>query len=276
MSKSLGFRMKPVNFIIDRNSYFTLLRRSMRPGLFLEYIAEIQSCYPDKFGTPRQPGLVSESTAIIRFFGHVQPEEALQGLEGFSHLWVLFHFHKNNSARYHAKVHPPRMGGQQTGVFSTRSPHRPNPIGLSLVEILKIEGSEIHIRGIDLIQGTPVFDVKPYLPEIESKPLAQAGWTTMVNIPEVEIAWEPEQLQLLQKWSADIQKPHLRTLIEDTLRLDPRPQVYKGYEGQESPYRNVHAVRFFNGDVHFEFMTPDKIRIHKVIPDTTIGAYNGK
>ncbi len=243
----------------------------MRPGLFLEYIAEIQSCYPDKFGTPRQPGLVAESTAIIRFFNHVQPEDALQGLEGFSHLWVLFHFHKNNSARYHAKVHPPRMGGQPTGVFSTRSPHRPNPIGLSLVEILKIEGSDIHIKGIDLIQGTPVFDVKPYLPEIESRSQATAGWTSMVQMPDIEIAWEQDQLQQLESWSTKIQKPQLRNLIEDTLRLDPRPQIYKGYEGQGSPYRNVHAVRFYNGDVHFEFLTPEKIRIHKVLVEAAHG-----
>jgi len=236
----------------------------MRPGLFLEYIGVIRSCYPDKFGTPRQSGLVRESTAILHLESHVQPLDALTGLEDFSHLWVLFHFHKNQSARYHAKVHPPRLNGKTTGVFSTRSPHRPNPIGLSLVEILKIEGPQIHIRGIDLIDGTPVFDIKPYLPQIESRPKARSGWTSDLQNLHIEIEWDSAQLEQISNWAKQIQKPNLKNLIEDTLRLDPRPAVYKGYEGQDSPYRNIHAVRFYNGDVHFEFQTPEKIRIHQI------------
>ena len=101
-------------------------------------IGFLKSCYPDKFGTPRQPGLVSGARAELKLRSDLQPELALQGLEGFSHIWLIFIFHKNQSARYHAKVHPPRLKGEPIGLFATRTPHRPNPIGLSLVELVEI------------------------------------------------------------------------------------------------------------------------------------------
>ncbi|GIL16641.1 MAG: tRNA (N6-threonylcarbamoyladenosine(37)-N6)-methyltransferase TrmO [Oligoflexia bacterium] len=231
----------------------------------IEPIAIVRSCYPDKFGTPRQPGLVKHSWARIEFKPEMQPEESLQGLEGFTHLWIIFEFHKNKSDRFHAKVHPPRLGGQTMGVFATRSPHRPNPIGLSLVEIVRVEKDGVVVSGIDLIEGTPVLDIKPYLPEIEAVPLAKNGWTDQVPKKEIQISWTEDQLQEIQAWSKKIGQPNLRDLIEETLQQDPRPTVYKGYEGGESPYRSNHAVRFFDGDVHFEFTSPTEIRILKVI-----------
>lgn len=231
----------------------------------LKKIGTVQSCYPDKFGTPRQPGLVPSSSARIQIDREWQPEAALDGLSDFSHLWVIFEFHQNTNKTYHAKVHPPRLGGKQMGVFATRSPHRPNSLGLSLVKIEKVEGDSIWISGIDLVDGTPVFDIKPYLPEVESIPQASSGWTSQTMDKEISIEWSEEQLILVSGWSEKIQKPRLRALIEETLGLDPRPLIYRGYEGQSSPYRETHAVRIYNGDIHFLFRNPHIIEIKKIV-----------
>jgi tRNA-Thr(GGU) m(6)t(6)A37 methyltransferase TsaA len=227
----------------------------------METIGQIESCYRDKFGTPRQPGLAPSSWARLRLAKEWQPELALQGLEGFSHVWIIFLFHQNTNLRYHAKVHPPRMGGKQIGVFATRSPHRPNPIGLSLVKLEKIEGDSIYLSGVDLVDGTPVIDIKPYIPEVESIPTAKAGWVQEAPKNQIRIDWTDEQILLVQKWSERIQKPQLKQLIEETLCLDPRPVVYRGYEGSDSPYRQNHAVRLFDGDIHFAFKNPQLIEI---------------
>ncbi len=232
----------------------------------MKVIGTIESCYRDKFGTPRQPGLAPSSWAVLQIKKEWQPEFALQGLEGFSHLWIVFLFHQNTNLRYHAKVHPPRLAGEQIGVFATRSPHRPNPIGLSLVKIEKIEGSRIFLSGIDLVNGTPVIDIKPYLPEVESIPGATSGWPAKSEkTSEITIQWKGSELKVIQRWSKKIQQPQLQSLIEETLSLDPRPLVYKGYEGGASPYRETHAIRLFDGDIHFRFLNPKTIEILKVI-----------
>jgi tRNA-Thr(GGU) m(6)t(6)A37 methyltransferase TsaA len=234
----------------------------------MKVIGTIQSCYRDKFGTPRQPGLSPSSWACLTLEKEWQPELALQGLDGFSHLWIIFLFHQNTNLRYHAKVHPPRMGGEPIGVFATRSPHRPNPIGLSLVKIEKIEGSQIFLSGVDLVDGTPVLDIKPYLPEVESIPEAKGGWSQAVSTKtEMTVEWTEEILKTVQEWSDKIRQPLLKGLIEETLILDPRPLVYKGYEGERSPYRENHAIRLFDGDIHFSFKDPQTIQILKVLTD---------
>lgn len=230
----------------------------------MNIIATIESCYPDKFGTPRQPGLAPSSWARLRVHREWQPEFALEGLEGFSHLWVIFLFHQNTNRRYHAKVHPPRLGGQQIGVFATRSPHRPNPIGLSLVKIERIEGDSIVLSGVDLVNGTPVIDIKPYLPEIEAIPGASSGWSQTAPNLALKVIWNAELELKLEQWSDRIQQPQLKKLIEETLSLDPRPVVYRGYEGQGSPYRDNHAVRLFDGDVHFAFLDPHTIEVRDI------------
>ena len=231
-------------------------------------IGHIESCYPDKFGVPRQPGLAPSSTAKLKISREYQPEQALDGLERFSHVWLIFIFHKNSNARYHAKVHPPRLNGESIGLFATRSPHRPNPIGLSLVELDKVEGDTVYFRGIDLVDGTPILDLKPYIPEIEAKPGAIDGWTSDVikeSERAIEVIFSPEQLDFLSSWALRINQPTLKGLIEETLKLDPRPLVYRGFEGnREPPYRSQHAVRFFDGDVHFEFVNSHQIKILQI------------
>ena len=228
-------------------------------------IGIVESCYPDKFGTPRQPGLVLEALAKIKIFPTYQPESSLQGLEKFSHLWVIFYFHQNKDARFHAKVHPPRLEGGTMGVFATRSPHRPNSLGLSLMEIVKVEPDGVVVRGTDIISGTPVLDIKPYLPEVEAVPTAHSGWTQNVEKKILLISWETEALTQLESWSKKSARQELKNLIANTSRLDPRPTDYKGFEEGNSPYRNSHAVRFYEGDVHFTFVSAQQVKITKII-----------
>lgn len=232
----------------------------------MEPIGFIESCFKDKFGTPRQPGLVKKAWARLKIRADLQPEEALQGLEGFSHVWLVWVFHQNKVSRYHAKVHPPRMGGKSIGLFATRTPHRPNPIGLSLVELIKVEKDGIIVSGADLVDGTPILDIKPYLPEVESIPDAKTGWTSEVSKNDIQVEFTDSAQKLLEQWQGRNPDKPLREIIEQTLKLDPRPVVYRGYEsGDESPYRNKHAVRLFDGDVHFQFESANLVRVFDIL-----------
>ncbi|XP_066223685.1 tRNA (adenine(37)-N6)-methyltransferase isoform X1 [Saccopteryx leptura] len=139
-------------------------------NLLTEPIGYLESCFSAKNGTPRQPSICSHSRACLRIRKSIfnNPEHSLMGLEQFSHVWILFVFHKNGHLSYKAKVQPPRLNGAKTGVFSTRSPHRPNAIGLTLAKLEKVEGGAIYLSGIDMIHGTPVLDIKPYIADYDS------------------------------------------------------------------------------------------------------------
>lgn len=132
-------------------------------------IGWIHSDFPEKRAVPRQPNICSKLTGYIEISKDVfnNPEHSLEKLEDFSHLWIIYHFYKNDS-HAKAKVAPPRLGGERCGIFSTRSPHRPCPIGLSLVEIDRIDGRSIYFRGTDMVDMTPVLDIKPYIPRYDS------------------------------------------------------------------------------------------------------------
>lgn len=233
-------------------------------------IGFVHSCFRDRFGTPRQPSLVNASDGYIQIRPEFQPEFSLEGLSEYSHLWVIFHFHQNTNKKFSAKVHPPRLNGESVGVFASRSPHRPNPIGLSLVKIDRIDGDKIFIRGHDLVDGTPVLDIKPYIKEIEAIPDARSSWVSDQNSkPLPQIIWSKTATENLAEFekSNPNENPNqtsLKDLIDETIALDPRPNVYKGFEGQESSYRDVHAVRLRNVDVHFKFHSPLHVEIIEV------------
>lgn len=133
-------------------------------------IGYISSCFAVKTGTPRQPTICSSSRASLKIEPSVfnNPEHSLVGLEQYSHIWIIFIFHKNGQMSYKAKVKPPRLNGQRVGVYSTRSPHRPNALGLTLAKLEKITGDTLHLSGVDIIAGTPVLDIKPYIPDYDS------------------------------------------------------------------------------------------------------------
>ncbi len=228
-------------------------------------IGFLKSCYPDKFGVPRQSGLVAKAYSELQIKSEYQPEISLQGLEGYSHLWLQFIFHLNSSQKFHAKVHPPRLGGESMGLFATRSPHRPNPIGLSLVEIVKIENNKLYLAGADLVDGTPILDIKPYLPHLESKSEARGGWALNVSENSIQVEFSNHSLQILQKWVENTGRTELLEVITDILKQDPRPVIYRGYESETSPYRNKHAFRLYEGDIHFEFVSQNHVIVIDIL-----------
>lgn len=231
----------------------------------LKPIGFLKSCYPDKFGVPRQSGLVKKAYSELQIISEFQPEISLQGLEGYSHLWLQFIFHLNTSTRFHAKVHPPRLEGESVGVFSTRSPHRPNPLGLSLVELVEIKQDTLILAGADLVDGTPILDVKPYLPHIESLAEAKGGWAIDVHRDDIQVEFSSTAMEILQNWMKKSGKTELQEVIIDVLRQDPRPVIYKGFESQESPYRNKHAFRLYDGDIHFEFVSKNQVIVFDIL-----------
>jgi tRNA-Thr(GGU) m(6)t(6)A37 methyltransferase TsaA len=217
----------------------------------IKVIGRVESCYKDRFAVPRQSLLVEKASAFIRFEPWVQPELALERLEEFSHIWIIFGFHLNKSGRYHAKVHPPRLGGQSIGVFATRSPHRPNPLGLSLVQIKNVTDTGIEILGGDFADNTPVFDIKPYLVETEVQANANSGWSKTVSIKKYEVKFKSAEVEnCLGQWSRKLNNPGLREIIFETLAHDPRPLVYRD---QSKNYKDNHAFRLYDGDIHFTF-----------------------
>jgi tRNA (adenine37-N6)-methyltransferase len=194
----------------------------------LNTIAIIHSPYQEKFAVPRQPGLVPSAHALLEILPPYDDINAFSGLEGFSHLWLMFVFHKNvQPAKWQPKVRPPRLGGnKRVGVFATRSPNRPNPIGLSLVVfhgLLQKEGKLfLQLSNIDLVNGTPIVDIKPYIPYADAKPNASSGFAS--EAPEIlmEIIFSHQVLPLVDK------NTQLKTLISEVLQQDPRPAYKKG------------------------------------------------
>ena len=207
----------------------------------MKIIARIRNPYESKFGVPRQSGLVEQVVSTIVFEPEYRVAEALRGIEAFSHLWLIWAFDRAEREEWSPTVRPPRLGGnQRVGVFATRSPYRPNAIGLSCVKLLGVEkgnkGTVLKVAGADLMDGTPIYDIKPYLPYADCKPDATGGFTdrtekrtVQVEIPE-EIAkgMNTEELEALKA----------------VLREDPRPAY------QDDPER-IYAFEF--GGRHVEF-----------------------
>ena len=199
-------------------------------------IAFVQSPFREKFATPRQPGLAPSIEARVVFLPEYSAAEAIRGLEGFSHIWLLFLFHQNHEKSWTPTVRPPRLGGnKRVGVFASRSPFRPNPLGLSAVELLSIDsnGGEtvLSIRGADLIHGTPVLDIKPYIPYGDSIPDARDGFIDGTSIPRLEVIFTEQARRQLAQYLP--QAPALEQMIRETLCLDPRPAYRQGGEDRQ-------------------------------------------
>jgi tRNA (adenine37-N6)-methyltransferase len=191
-----------------------------------EPIGKISSCYSEKFGVPRQPGLVRAATAHLTLHPPYDREEMARGLEGYSHIWVIFIFHEALADGWRPMVRPPRLGGQKrVGLFASRSPHRPNPVGMSVVRLEKVvieNGSfALELSGIDLLDGTPVLDVKPYVPYSDSVPGAEGGFTDE-DMAEQKVVVSPDVLSFCQDYQRQTGND-LKSLIQQTLQKDPRP-----------------------------------------------------
>ncbi|MDC9623107.1 tRNA (N6-threonylcarbamoyladenosine(37)-N6)-methyltransferase TrmO [Xenorhabdus sp. XENO-7] len=208
-------------------------------------IGTIHSPYKEKFAIPRQPGLVEDGTGQLELLAPYNQIDAVRGLEQFSHLWIIFVFHQTMNGGWNPLVRPPRLGGNaKMGVFATRSTFRPNPIGMSLVELKGIQCQNnrviLELGSLDLVDGTPVIDIKPYLPFAESRPEARAGFAQEAPDTGMEVSFLPvAEHQLL---SYQVNYPHLRRFISQILAQDPRP-AYRRKE-QENRIYAVHILDF--------------------------------
>ena len=187
----------------------------MEQDLLLKPVAYYRGPFGSKFGIPRQSGLVDMEGRIV-FTEEYRVREALRGLEGFSHLWLLWGFSANKPARgdWQPTVRPPRLGGNTAlGVWATRSPYRPNPIGLSCVELLAVDNLELVVKGADLMDGTPIYDIKPYIAYADSFPDARCGFAAEAPEKKLQVVI-PEGTGLSDKQ---------QKLLAEVLALDPRP-----------------------------------------------------
>jgi tRNA-Thr(GGU) m(6)t(6)A37 methyltransferase TsaA len=220
----------------------------------LAAVGRITSDYPDKFGIPRQPGLVPAGRAVLHLLPPYDDPLAVRGLEQVSHLWLTFVFHRSPE-HWTALVRPPRLGGNaKVGVFATRSTHRPNRLGLSLVALERIEtdkGVRLHLRGHDLVDGTPVLDIKPYLPWAESLPDAKSGFAPDAP-PRREVRFTPRASAILDERD---DAGSLRELICQVLAQDPRPAYRRGGESR------IYGVPLRDVDVRFRACDDDVIGI---------------
>ena len=193
----------------------------MEEGTGLKVIARMESQFPTKFGIPRQSGLVEELRSTVTFEPEYRCPDALRGIEGFSHLWLIWGFSENRRETWSPTVRPPRLGGnERLGVFATRSPFRPNGLGLSCVKLERVElstpkGPVLHVSGADLMDGTPIYDIKPYVPYADCRPEASEGFAPapaetlkVVISPEMAGRIPPERVQALRGVLAWDPRPH--------------------------------------------------------------------
>lgn len=211
-------------------------------SISIQPIAKMHSDFPTKFGIPRQSNLVEELESTIVFEPAFRNTDALRGIEGFSHLWIIWQFSESVRHEWSPTVRPPRLGGNtRMGVFATRSPFRPNNLGLSCVRLLEVvptdtEGTVLRVAGADLMNGTPIFDIKPYIPYSDSFPEAKGGFTDTAGDFLLEVDFPEELLKMLPECK------HQAAI--GVLSHDPRPSY------QRKPDR-VYGLTFAGYDIRF-------------------------
>ena len=220
----------------------------------MQVIAHIRSDFPTKFGIPRQSGLVEALRAMVVFEPEYRNPDALRGIGDFSHLWLIWEFSESVGHPWSPTVRPPRLGGNtRLGVFATRSPFRPNPIGLSCVRLLGTEqtreGTVLVVSGADLMDGTPIFDIKPYLPYADAHPEASGGFTEKAGAYLLNVEVAPELLERLPET--------LRPALLGVLEHDPRPSY------QQDTAR-VYGMRFDRFDVRFT-VDGDRLTVREIL-----------
>ncbi len=228
----------------------------------IEPIARVVSPYREKFGIPRQAGLVEEARGWLVMRPDLARREAFDGLEGFSHIWVIFGFHASEGG-YRLRVRPPRLGGnREVGVFASRSPFRPNNLGLSVLGFEGLEGPDGDLRllvsGLDLLNDTPVYDIKPYLPYSDCVPGARSGYAASRPDAMLEVRFAPAAEKRLTSLGG--QGEHLRALIVQTLALDPRPAYRQGKED-----RRTYGMRLAELDVRWR-VAGGQVVVEEIVP----------
>ncbi|WP_288519196.1 tRNA (N6-threonylcarbamoyladenosine(37)-N6)-methyltransferase TrmO [uncultured Pseudomonas sp.] len=220
----------------------------------------VRSCFKEKFAIPRQPQLAPAARGVLELLPPFDQGDAVEGLEQVSHVWLLFLFHQALEDKPRLKVRPPRLGGNKSmGVFATRATHRPNGIGQSVVRLEGVEPGRLLLSGIDLLDGTPVLDIKPYVPYADS--VAEASNLMASDAPEpIWVQWSESALPQAHTHALRLGEP-LVELIEQCLAQDPRPAY------QVPPPERVYGVKFWDVQVRWHYPQPDVIRVLEVTPE---------
>jgi tRNA (adenine37-N6)-methyltransferase len=221
--------------------------------LILKPIAILRTPFAEKFGIPRQSGLVPEAEGRVAFLPEFAAPEFTRGLEAFSHVWLIIGFHKNPPWTGSAVVRPPRLGGnERVGVFASRSPNRPNGLGLSLVRLLGIEAGVLRVAGVDAVDGTPIYDVKPYLPWSEAVPTATSDWApsppSSTDAATVLIAGE-----LAEKLGAETTQ-----LVRKLLRLEMHPAYH-------DPEQREYGMTVAGWNIRWR-VADNRIEVFEIVP----------
>jgi tRNA-Thr(GGU) m(6)t(6)A37 methyltransferase TsaA len=219
-------------------------------------IGKIHTPYKEKFAIPRQPGLAKSAEGEIIFFDEFNDPNYLRGIEQFSHLWLLFYFHQTADKGHSPLVRPPRLGGnQKLGVFATRSTFRPNGIGMSVVEFVAVSYQKkqlcLTVRGIDLLDGTPILDIKPYVPYADNIPQASGGMAQ--HSPELMAVIFTEQANTHLK-GLEPRYPALSSLIQEVLSQDPRPAYH-----QNSDLDKIYGMTLYDLNIQWQVINQQNV-----------------
>ena len=228
----------------------------------LSPIGIVNSPYKEKFAIPRQPGLVNAAKGTVELLGEANNIDTVRALKQFSHIWLLFVFHGTQDQGWKSLVRPPRLGGnKKIGVLATRSTFRPNPIGMSVVKLDEIEVFEqnviLHISGMDLLDQTPIIDIKPYIPYSDSLPNANAGFAQNQPQDNLTISFSEQSTQALTKLKNEY--PDLTLLIEQVLAQDPRP-AYK----QNKTDDKVYGMTLYNLNIQWKMLDSENIDVIQI------------
>ena len=223
-------------------------------------VGKISSCFKEKFTIPRQPGLVPAATAELILQDPYSMPEIVRGLEGFSHIWIIFAFHAIPIGQWKPTVRPPRLGGNKRfGVFATRSTHRPNPIGLSVVKLSGIQVTEgrvsLKLDGCDLLDGTPVLDIKPYLPYADSVSEATGGFAGTVPDAQFTVCFTLQAARECELASIRLED-NIEVLIRQLLALDPRPSYQSGKQGDR-----IYATHLCDFNLRWRYLADNVVEV---------------
>ena len=230
---------------------------------FFKTIGIAHSPFQQKFGIPRQPGLCPSVTGQIELLPPYDHPDTVRGLEGFSHIWIIFIFHAIEKEKWNPLVRPPRLGGnERVGVFATRSTHRPNPIGQSVVKLENIERENnqliLHISGHDLLDGTPILDIKPYLPYVENIPQASSGFLERADFIPLQVSFTEDAKAQCRQWEKTNQQPLCDMLIE-ILQQDPRPAYHK-----KTTTTREYGIQLYDLNIRYR-LTNNTVKVFEII-----------
>ena len=230
--------------------------------LTLTPVAIIHTPYKEKFSVPRQPNLVQDGVGVVELLPPYNLPETVRGLEQFSHIWLIFQFDKIPTGKWQPTVRPPRLGGnQRIGMFASRATHRPNPLGLSKVELKRIECGNgkvlLHLGSVDLVDGTPIFDIKPYIAYADSELNAQSGFAQEKPQTNLKVIFSDVAQSAVQKQEKN--RPHFQRFITEVLQQDPRPAYQQG----QSDGR-IYGVNLYEFNVRFQFIDAQTIVVIEI------------